>query len=106
VLLNSEFSLLAARHLAGRVLAQSADREKQVELLHRYAWSRQPTPAESKRLRKFLQDVQGQIAAEARPREQLALPPALPESSDPAAAAALVDGALALLNASEFLYID
>ena len=106
VMLNSEFSLLAARHLAGRVLAESDNPRGRVELLYVLAYSRLPAAAESYRLQGFLQDSQRQIAAEARPREQLALPPALPPSADPAAAAALVDAALALLNASEFLYID
>ena len=106
VMLNSEFSLLAARRLAGRVLNDAADPARQVELLYLHAFSRKPTADESQRLEQFLAAQGQQIAKEARPREQLALPPALPENADPAAAAALVDAALALLNSSEFLYVD
>ena len=45
-------------------------------------------------------------AAEARPRDELALPPDLPDTTDPYAAAALVDACLAIFNANEFVYID
>ena len=106
MMLNSEFSLLAARHLAGRVLADAADPGRQAELLYLHAYSRQPTPEETQRLGAFLVSQQKEIAAAARPSDQLALPPALAENADPAAAAALVEAALALVNASEFLYVD
>jgi hypothetical protein len=106
VMLNSEFSLLAAQHLAGRILTESNTAERQVELLYLYAYSRPPTPWEAQRLEAFLTTERQQIAAASRRREQLALPPALPAGADPAAAAVLVEAALALLNASEFLYVD
>ena len=106
VMLNSEFSLLAARHLAARVLQNAPDPARQLEVLYLQALSRMPTTDESQRMQDFLAVQSKQIAAESRPREQLALPPALPESVDAATAAALVDAALALLNSSEFLYVD
>jgi hypothetical protein len=105
-MLNSEFSLLAARHLAGRVLVEAAEPGRQVERLYLLALSRKPTAEETEGLLRFLIAQRAQIAAENRPREQLALPPGLPEMSDAAAAATLVDAALALLNSSEFLYVD
>jgi hypothetical protein len=105
-LLNSEFSLLAARHLAGRILARSADPAPQVAHLYELTLSRKPTANEALRMQDFLTAQGKQIAADARPRQQLALPPEFPENIDPAAAAALVDAALALLNSSEFLYVD
>jgi hypothetical protein len=106
VMLNSEFSLLAARHLAGRVLAESDDARRQVNLLYLNCFSRLPSPDEAQRLQAFLSAQHREIAATRRQRDQLVLPPRLSESVDPAAAAALVDATLALLNSSEFLYVD
>jgi hypothetical protein len=41
-----------------------------------------------------------------RPREELAIPPQLPPSIEPEAAAALTDFCLALFNLNEFIYVD
>jgi hypothetical protein len=104
VLFNSEFSLLVAKHLAGRILAE--DRAAQIDLLYQQTLSRSPRPAELSALTTFLEEQQARIVREQRPRDQLALPPDLPHEADAAAAAALVDACLALLNTSEFLYVD
>jgi hypothetical protein len=126
VLLNSEFSLLAARHLAGRVMlgsgfgvqgsggrersAESREQERepkaQVERLYLLALSRLPAAEETAAMTKFLAAQRERLAAEARPRGELALPALCPDSADPYAAAALVDACLAVFNASEFLYVD
>jgi len=116
VLFNSEFSLLAARHLAGRALGKqetgqepgssSQEPAQQIERLYLLALSRRPTEQETATLNKFLTDERERLAAEARPRDKLALPAGFPDSADPYAAAALVDACLALLNGSEFLYVD
>jgi hypothetical protein len=106
VLFNSEFSLLAARRLAGRILAETDDRASQIDLLYQQTLSRSPRPGELTTLTIFLEEQQARIARERRPRDQLALPPDLPHEADSAAAAALVDACLALLNTSEFLYVD
>ncbi|MDX1946048.1 MAG: DUF1553 domain-containing protein [Pirellulaceae bacterium] len=105
VLFNSEFSLLAARHLAGRILAESTEPARQAELLYQYAYSRPPTPAEAATMAQFLAEQRALLAAENRPASDLALPIG-PEPVDRLAAATLVDAALALVNASEFLYVD
>lgn len=106
VLFNSEFSLLTGRRLAGRILSQSVDPACQVDLLYLHAFSRRPTSEEAQVLQAFLGKQRKQIAAASRPRERLALPDPCPAEVDPAAAAALVDACLALLNSSEFLYVD
>jgi hypothetical protein len=106
VMLNSEFSLLIARHLAGRVLLESNEPARQVELLYLHAFARPPTSDESSRLQGFIRNQARQIAAEARPRGELALPPTMPANTNLDSAAALVDAALALLNSSEMIYVD
>ncbi|MCI0361790.1 MAG: DUF1549 and DUF1553 domain-containing protein [Planctomycetaceae bacterium] len=126
VLFNSEFSLLVARHLAGRVVgsqepgtrsqepgtrsqepgATAQEPARQIEQLYLLTLSRRPTEKESLALLKFLTDQRQRLVGQARPREELALPVGCPNTADPYAAAALVDACLALLNASEFLYVD
>ena len=110
LLFNSEFSLLAAEHLAGRILknqdAKNQEPSGQVEQLYLLALSRRPTEGETARLTKFLAEQRERLAAEGRDRDDLALPPDLPDSADPYAAAALVDACLAIYNANEFLYVD
>ena len=106
VLLNSEFSLLVARHLASAAWAHSPDTNSQVEFLYRRCFSRHPTQREVETLATFLARQRALLTAEARPAERLALPIDLPKDADHYAAAALVDACLALLNSSEFLYLD
>lgn len=106
VLLNSELSLLTARHWAGRILRESNQAERQIEILCREAFCRLPTPAERQQLVAFLEEQQRRLRQEARPAADLASPIDAPAMTDPIAAAALVDACLALMNTNEFLYID
>ena len=108
-LFNSQFSLLVARHLAGRVLKEEPRTEEpknQIERLCLLVFSRPATAKELHRLGEFLTKQRMLLAAEARPRGELALPVDCSESTDAYAAAALVDACLALLNASELVYVD
>ncbi len=119
LLFNSEFSLLAARHLAGRIVRgqetgdrgqESGDRgqgtEAQVQQLYSLALSRNATKHEVQTLTRFLKEQRERLAREARPRDELALPVDCPAGVDPYAAAALVDACLAIFNTNEFLYVD
>jgi hypothetical protein len=106
LLFNSEFSLLAAQHLAGRIAAHVTDSHQQIDQLYLIALSRHPTEAESATLAKFLAGQRNRLAAEARSSDQLALPRPCSADADPFAAAALVDACLAILNTSEFIYVD
>jgi hypothetical protein len=107
LLLNSELSLLAARHLAGRVLASSeASISARIEWLYSTALSRRPTKSEIATLEKFVDSQRARLNAESRPRSELALPIPCPDSSEPYSAASLTDACLALLNSNEFIYID
>jgi hypothetical protein len=106
VLFNSELSLLVARHLAGRILRESSEPSRQIELLYLHTLSRRPTEKEAATLGTFLSEQRQHLASEGRPREKLALPDVCPQDTDSYAAAALVDACLAMLNANEFLYAD
>jgi hypothetical protein len=112
LLFNSEFSLLAARHLAGRVRGgkETGDRVQEtkgeIDRLYRAAFSRPASEREVLTMAKFLNEHRERLAKEGRPRDELALPIELPESADPYAAAALVDACLAIFNTNEFVYVD
>jgi hypothetical protein len=116
LLFNSEFSLLAARHLAGRILNDqdnplspgvlAASAGNQIDQLYTIALARRPSASERKTLEKFLAEQRLRLTTEQRDPQQLALPLPNRETTDPYAAAALVDVSLAILNASEFLYVD
>lgn len=109
LLFNSELSLLTARHLAGRILSQERgleDPADQINELYTMTLARRPTPAELKSLEKFLVEQAQRLATEARTEKELALPIPQPKSTNPYSAAAFVDASLAILNSSEFLYVD
>jgi len=107
LLLNSDFSLDAARRLAGRVLKGNSGVTDATlrEAFHR-ALSRRPLTSELETLVAFHAQQAKSLADEARPPEALALPLPHPAGVDVYSAAALSDVCLALFNASEFIYID
>jgi hypothetical protein len=105
-LLNSEFSLRAARWLAGAVLRLHApDPAAQIEAAYLRAFSRSATPDEVRAGQDFLDSQARLLRASGRGEKDLALPEGV-EAADPPAAAALVDFCLALFNANEFVYLD
>jgi hypothetical protein len=108
LLFNSEFSLLAAQHLAGEVIRDSGSDEPAswIDLLYVRTLSRSPTEGERVTITNFVQGQAQRLAAEHRATSELALPAGIDIPTDSYAAAALVDACLAIFNASEFLYID
>ncbi|HUE70886.1 MAG TPA: DUF1553 domain-containing protein [Pirellulaceae bacterium] len=120
-MVNSEFALLCARHLAGQAggsgfrvrgsgqkpgpSSQGPGERKLVPWLVRRVFNREATEREVQLLEKFLTDQTDLLRSEGRNAEELALPIGA-EGDDPYAAAALVDLCLALFNASEFVTID
>jgi hypothetical protein len=106
VLLNGDFALARAKALAGRVFREAPlDDPARLDLAYRVALARPPRPAEVDRDRAFLAaqaDLLRKLAGEGQP---LARPTFVPEGADPAAMAAWVDFALAMLNRNEFLYV-
>src|SRR5204862_2855558 len=74
LLFNSEFTLLAAQRLAGRILEEAPTSEQQIEHLYTIALSRQPTAAEVATLERFLADQARRLSAESRSASDLAFP--------------------------------
>ena len=107
LLLNSRLSLDLARRLAGRVIAETkADDAARIERLYRLTLGRRPTKQELIDCGEFLKRQQRRLRAKPRRSDTLALPIPAAKGLDPYAAAALVDLSLAMLNLSEFIYID
>lgn len=107
LLLNSAFSLDAARRLAGALLAANSPiSEDTFRDLFRRVLARQPSGEEILTVQRFHARQTKLLADESRSDAKLALPLPCPADMDPFAAAALTDICLALFNSNEFLYID
>lgn len=107
LMLNSESSIKSARELAGFIWEQvGSDSEQQVSLLIHRALGRVPSPTEQTELVAFLKSQRDMLSAEKRPTPKLLLPITHAEIKTPYAGAALTDLCLAILNTSEFIYID
>jgi hypothetical protein len=98
-MLNDRVALEWARAFAGRALAS----KDPVDTAFRLAYSRQPDGWEKDTAATFLEKQKRVIAA--RPAsDKLALPTAIPQGMESAAAAAFVDFCQMLLNSNEFVY--
>ncbi|MFN0053611.1 MAG: DUF1549 and DUF1553 domain-containing protein [Planctomycetales bacterium] len=108
LLLNSQIVLDYARAFAGRLLYDNphADWPQAVIQAYRLAYGRSPDAEESAAAIQFLEQQQSQAEARRQGDQPLLLPLGFPKFLDSSRAAALVDLCHALLNASEFLYID
>jgi hypothetical protein len=107
ILLNSDFSLAAARDLAGYLLTHAGKTpEDQMRLVFERVLGRLPTAAESAGGLQFVANQAAKLKEMNRPVTELALPETMPEATDPYAAAALTDFCLALFNLNEFVYVD
>ncbi|MEO8495878.1 MAG: DUF1549 and DUF1553 domain-containing protein, partial [Planctomycetota bacterium] len=107
LLLNSAFSLDAARRLAGSVLTSHGEvDERSITAAFRRTLSRNPESEELAMLVEFATRQTTQLKQESRSRDQLALPLPCPAALDPYATAAFTDLCLALFNSNEFIYLD
>jgi hypothetical protein len=106
-MLNSAPAMEWAEGLAARVLAGGGDnREAQIAVAYRLAYSRPPTPEESKMAFDFLQRHRAIVAARARSGGKLAGMASRPAGVDAVDAATLVDFCHMLINSNEFVYIN
>ena len=107
VLLNSEFSLHCAQHLAATILrAQPATPARQIEQSYLQVLSRPATPDEIRLGEAFLETQQKLLRSEHRTvKNPVPVEGATPDASA-FAAAALADFCLALFNTNEFVYLD
>ena len=107
MLLNSETSLSAARHLAGIVITNvGGDQSQQVASCYLRTLGRLPTDAEKELAQSFLKQDAQRLHSENREASTLALPIPLPQNTDEFQAAALTDFCLTIFNLNEFIYID
>jgi len=106
MLLNSEFSLSAARHLSARLLASGETSEGRVERLYLLTLGRRPSTGEVETVSTFLVKQRERLVAEQPSGDSVVGTDPHESVSNPLAEAALVDACLAILNSSEFVYID
>ena len=110
-LLNSELSMEAARHLAGRALIaqseqQDSTRASQVTSLYRYTLGRRPRDNELQLAVEFIDRQIAILKASGRQRADIELPQPLPAGTDPHVGAAFTALSLSLVNLNEFVYVD
>jgi hypothetical protein len=106
-MLNSAPAMEWAQGLAARVLDLGrANREAQIAVAYTLAYSRPPTPEESKMAFDFLDRHRAIVAARARSGGKLAGVGSLPAGVDEVDAATLVDFCHMLINSNEFVYVN
>src|SRR5262249_17957830 len=106
VMLNSAFVAEQAKTLAARLLReQGPDPEALVDRAYKVVLARAPSQLEKSQAMTFLSEQAAFLRQRAREGQPLAEPRRESHADDPAAAAALVDFALAMFNRNELLYV-
>jgi hypothetical protein len=106
ILMNGPLLQEQSKRFATRLIREcGTDLDRQIDHAYRLALARPPRPVEIRMARAFLTEQQELVLDRLRARQRVGVPPDLPESADPAAAAALADFCLALLNRNEFVYV-
>ena len=108
MLLNSDLVLGISRSFAGRLLYDNPEGVPQQIIRdgYRLAFGREPDSAELERGRIFLEQQRDLVETRKAGGEPILIPRTFPKFLDPSRGAAIVDFCHALINASEFLYID
>jgi hypothetical protein len=107
IMLNGPFMQEQSKAFASRLLRECGpDPAKQIERAYRLALARAPRAGEVGLAREFLAAQTDLLRDRLRARQHVGLPPEVPDDVDPAAAAALADFCLALLNCNEFVYVN
>ncbi|MFO0865782.1 MAG: DUF1549 and DUF1553 domain-containing protein [Gemmataceae bacterium] len=104
-LLNDEFFIDQARRTAGRMLLQTRNSHRLVELAYLRVLGRTPSPQDWSAAERFLEQQSRAIGQHDHPNADT-LPDPLPANLDAASAAAVVDLVHALMNSAEFLYVE
>ncbi len=106
-LLNSDFSLNSARHLAGEVLDSGAiDYSAWVDQCYERLFSRLPSDSEREIAIEFLEGQTTMLKDAEREVSELAVPLGTENTMDRFQGSALTDLCLALFNLNEMIYID
>jgi hypothetical protein len=106
ILLNGPFMQAQSKAFATRLLKERNDTAGRIERAYRLALARSPRPVERDMAVTFLADQTELLRDRLRANLPVGVPEGTPDGVDPAAAAALADFCLALLNRNEFLYVD
>lgn len=108
MLLNSDLVLGIARSFAGRLLYDNPEGvpEQIIRDGYRLAFGREPDATELARGMQFLEQQRELVESRRATGEPVLLPRTFPKFLDPSRGVAIVDFCHALLNASEFLYVD
>jgi hypothetical protein len=96
-LVNGPWPLARAQAFAARLLADAADDHARIDLAYQLAYARPPTPSELAEAIDFLHDQASRIDGNAQAEHS---------TTPEAHSVALTDFCHAILNTSEFLYID
>lgn len=105
-MLNGEFTMAQARYMAGVLLkVHGKDCGALVREAYIRVFSREPSAEENTAVQKFL-ERQARLIAAAGSVAKESLPEPMPEGSEEARGAAVVDFCHALLNAAEFWYVE
>jgi hypothetical protein len=105
-LLNGPFLRQQAQRLAARLLREAGpDPERQIDLAYSIVFSRPARLEEKRFVLSFLTEQRATLLDRLRARLPVELLAGVPDSTDPATAAALADFCLALLNSNEFVYV-
>jgi uncharacterized protein DUF1553/uncharacterized protein DUF1549 len=106
VLLNGPLLHEQSKAFAARLLREAApDDAARVDRAYRLALCRPPRDDERRAALDFLSGQTELLRDRLRARLPVGVPPGTPDDVDPAAAAALADFCLALLNRNDFLYV-
>jgi mono/diheme cytochrome c family protein len=108
MLLNDETSLRLARAFAGRLVSGgvSGGTTLIIDRAYRLAFGRRPDTVEERLAREFVERDAALARVRLERHQPLSRPDPAPPGLDPVAGAALVDFCHALMNASEFVYLD
>jgi hypothetical protein len=107
IMLNGPFAKERANQFALRLLKEKSENvEDWLRTAYRLAVGRMATEAELAAAKEFLTNQSDLLRDLLRSRHKIATPQPLPDTIDPAQAAALADFCLALLNSNEFVYVD
>ncbi len=105
LMLNGEFSMLQAKALSGKLLAEHRDLRKLIEAAYGRVLGRRPSDEDASRAEWFVGQQSARIAKGEPPTSE-SLPQALPPGVDAALAGAVFDLCHALLNSAEFMYVE
>jgi hypothetical protein len=106
LMINGPWTLARAQAFAARLRSEASDDAGRIDLAYRLAYARPPSTAERAEAVAFLHDQAGRASGKTEVAAEATDCQAAEPTSPDADAAALVDFCHALLNTSEFLYID